>query len=122
MSSTLNPPLPESELIATLDDLVATDEVQANCMFQLAIILARIALEPASEIYKEDTAQSLLALIRSKPKSNVVPALRPRRFGGTTLGAPDPLVLMGPHDPSIAGETWRPRRAEKARAPFDRQP
>ena len=77
MSPTLNPPLPESEIIAALDALVAGDEVQANCMFQLAIILARIALEPASELYKEDTAQSLLALIRSKPKSNVVPLFGP---------------------------------------------
>lgn len=77
MSSTLNPPLPDSELITTLDQLVVADEVQANCMFQLAIMLARIALEPASEIYKEDTAQSLLALIRSKPKSNVVPLFGP---------------------------------------------
>ncbi len=73
MSSTLNLPVPELELIATLDELVAAEDMQANCMFQLAIMLARIALEPASELYKEDTAQSLLALIRNKPKSNVVP-------------------------------------------------
>ena len=56
-----------------LDELVASEDVQANCMFQLAIMLARISLEPAPEIYKDDTAQSLLGLIRSKPKSNVVP-------------------------------------------------
>ncbi len=77
MSPTSNPPLRESELTTTLDELMAADEVQANCMFQLAVMLARIALEPASEIYKEDTAQSLLALIRSKPKSNVVPLFGP---------------------------------------------
>ena len=77
MSPTLNLPVSESDLVALLDDLVAGDEVQANCMFQLAIMLARIALEPASESYKDDTAQSLLALIRSKPKSNVVPLFGP---------------------------------------------
>ena len=73
MSSTLNLPLKESELIATLDELVAVEDMQANCMFQLAIMLARIAIEPAPEHYKDETAQSLFALIRNKPKSNVVP-------------------------------------------------
>ena len=77
MSSPMNLPLQETDLVAMLEELVAADEVQANCMFQLAIMLARIALEPASELYKEDTAQSLLALIRSKPRGNVVPLFGP---------------------------------------------
>ncbi len=67
-------------------------------MFQLAIMLARIALEPASELYKEDTAQSLLALIRSKPKSNVVPLFGAGALDGPSFGAPDAVVLTGPHD------------------------
>ncbi len=86
MSSPVNETLQETDLIAILDDLVASDDVQANCMFQLAIMLAHISLEPAPESYKEETAQSLLALIRSKPKSNVVPL-----FG---FGAPSERPLV----------------------------
>ena len=82
----MNLPLQETDLVAMLEELVAADDVQANCMFQLAIMLARISLEPAPESYKEDTAQSLLALIRGKPKSNVVPL-----FG---LGAPAERPLV----------------------------
>ena len=41
-------------------------------MFQLSLILARIALEPFADSYKEATEQTLLGLIRSKPKNNVV--------------------------------------------------
>ena len=47
MSSSANPPLQETDLIAMLDELVAAEDVQANCMFQLAIMLARISIEPA---------------------------------------------------------------------------
>ena len=72
MSFSINESSQETDLIAILEELVASDDVQANCMFQLAIMMARISLEPAPESYKEESAQSLLALIRSKPKSNVV--------------------------------------------------
>ncbi len=72
-----------ADVEATLDTLAANDATQSNCMFQLALMLARIAVEPVSEGFKDDTAQALLALIRAKPKSNVL-----RMFGeGPSLEA-----------------------------------
>ena len=59
-----------------LDDLLATEQQQANCMFQLALMLARISLEPVSEGYKDEMAQALLGLIRAKPKGTVVQLFR----------------------------------------------
>ena len=61
-----------------LDRLVMSKATQSNCMFQLAIMLARISVEPCAETYKESSAQALLGLIRDKPKSSVV-----RLFGTT---------------------------------------
>ena len=55
-----------------LDQLASREDVQSNCMFQLAFMLARIAVEPGAEAYKDETAQKMLGLIRDKPKSNVV--------------------------------------------------
>lgn len=55
-----------------LDDLLASEQQQSNCMFQLSIMLARIAVEPVSEDFKDQAAQTLLGLIRSKPKSSIV--------------------------------------------------
>lgn len=77
MSSTPNPA--GSEVGALLDQLAAAPDVQSNCMFQLALMLARVAMEPCPDAYKEETGQALLALIRAKPKSNVV-----RLFGAVT--------------------------------------
>ena len=55
-----------------LDRLGAREDVQSNCMFQLALMLARIAVEPGAEAYKDEAAQKMLGLIRDKPKTNVV--------------------------------------------------
>ena len=55
-----------------LDQLTAVEAVESNCMFQLALMLARIAVEPCAEAYKEEAAQALMGLVRAKPKSNVV--------------------------------------------------
>ena len=55
-----------------LEELLAMEQQQSNCMFQLSVMLARIALEPTSENYKDEMAQALLGLIRSKPKSSIV--------------------------------------------------
>ena len=55
-----------------LDDVAGREDVQSNCMFQLALMLARIAVESGAESYKDETAQTMLGLIRGKPKSNVV--------------------------------------------------
>ena len=66
------------DLEIMLDDLLALEQQQSNCMFQLSLMLARIALEPVSENFKDETAQVLLGLIRSKPKSSVV-----QLFGAT---------------------------------------
>ena len=78
------------DLDIMLDDLIGAELQQSNCMFQLALMLARIALEPVSESYKDEMAQALLGLIRSKPKSSVV-----QMFGGarpTTSTAPRMLA------------------------------
>ena len=63
---------PEIEMREALDRLAASAATQSNCMFQLALMLARIAAEPCAESYKEEAAQALLGLIRAKPKSNIV--------------------------------------------------
>ena len=60
------------DVSALLDCLAAAEGVESNCMFQLAVMLARIAIEPGAQIYKEEVAQALLGIIRNKPKSNVV--------------------------------------------------
>ncbi len=72
MSAMSNRPHFDASIAHMLDELVAAEPVQSNCMFQLSLMLARIAIEPCSETYKEETAQALLALIRAKPKSNIV--------------------------------------------------
>ena len=63
-----------------LDDLAASEQHQSNCMFQLSLMLARIALEPVSEDYKDQMAQALLGLIRSKPKSSIVQLFGAKRL------------------------------------------
>ena len=55
-----------------LDDLGVREDVQSNCMFQLALMLARIAVESGAGAYKDETAEKMLGLIREKPKTNVV--------------------------------------------------
>lgn len=70
MSATTNQP--DTETVALLDRLASGAAVQSNCMFQLALMLARIAIEPCAEAYKDETAQAMMGLIRTKPKSNVV--------------------------------------------------
>ena len=63
----------DPEVADALDRLAASAAMQSNCMFQLALMLARIAAEPCAETYKAEAAQALMDLIRAKPKSNVVP-------------------------------------------------
>ena len=74
---------------ATLDILAANDATQSNCMFQLALMLARIAVEHVSEGFKDDTAQALLTLIRAKPKSNVL-----RMFSDGTTPEASPALMV----------------------------
>lgn len=76
---------PETEIGDALDRLAASATTQANCMFQLALMVARIAAEPCADTYKEEAAQALLGLIRAKPKSNVV-----RLFGAPGAAADEP--------------------------------
>ena len=78
-----------TEVEAILDTLAANDATQSNCMFQLALMLARIAVEPVSEGFKDDTAQALLSLVRRKPKSNVL-----RIFGEGPQGQPEPPAAL----------------------------
>lgn len=69
----------DGDTATLLDRLAAAENTQSNCMFHLAIMLARIALEPCAEAYKGTASQALLGIIRDKPRSNVV-----RLFGGPT--------------------------------------
>ena len=80
------------DLEISIDDLLASEQHQSNCMFQLSLMVARMALEPGSESFKDDMAQAMLELIRSKPKSNVV-----KIFGHTrAIEAEAPrLFLLG---------------------------
>ena len=70
MADVIRPDVIDLEIM--LDDLAAEEQQQSNCMFQLSLMLARIALEAVSENYKDEMAQALLGLIRSKPKTGVV--------------------------------------------------
>ena len=76
---------PETEIGDALDRLAAAATTQSNCLFQLALMVARIAVEPCAESYKEETAQALMGLIRAKPKSNVV-----RLFGAPRAAVDEP--------------------------------
>lgn len=80
------------DIAASIDRLAADEAVQSNCMFQLALMVARIAAEPGAEVYKEEAAQALMALIRAKPKSNVV-----RLFGARSGAdaAPSTMRVVG---------------------------
>ena len=62
----------EADVAETLDRLASCAAMQSNCMFQLALMVARIAAEPCAETYKAEAAQALMDLIRAKPRSNVV--------------------------------------------------
>ena len=61
-----------ADVLASLDRLTDVEAMQPNCMFQLALMVARIAIEPGPETFKEECAQALLEVVRAKPKSNVV--------------------------------------------------
>ena len=52
-----------------IDDLQASEQEQSNCMFQLSLMVARLALSPLSEIYKDEVSQALLEFVRAKRKS-----------------------------------------------------
>ncbi len=60
------------DISAALDQLAVGEAVQSNTMFQLALMVARIAVETCQETYKDEAAQTLMGVIRAKPKSNVV--------------------------------------------------
>ncbi len=55
-----------------LTEVASYEGAQTNCMFQLALMVARIAVEPCPDNYREEAAQALMGLIRAKPKGNVV--------------------------------------------------
>ena len=74
----------DAETADALDRLAASAAMQSNCMFQLALMVARIAAEPCAESYKAEAAQSLMDLIRAKPKGNVV-----RLFGAPPAALSD---------------------------------
>ncbi len=52
-----------------IDDLQGSEQQQSNCMFQLALMAARIAISTVSEEFKDQAAQTMLELVRAKRKS-----------------------------------------------------
>ena len=80
-----------------LDRLAGAEEVQSNCMFQLALMLARIALEPCAESYKAEAAEEMLAMMRKKPKTNVV-----RLFGSKSADRSNALRATSRCNPTVA--------------------
>lgn len=66
-----------------LDRPARSEAVQSNGMFQLALMLARVAAEPCPELYRQATAHALPGLIRAKPKTDVLRLFR----GGPKPGA-----------------------------------
>ena len=90
-------PIVAGDIAATLDQLAVDAAVQSNTMFQLALMVARIAVAPCQEAYKEEAAQALMGVIRAKPKSNVV-----RLFGNR------PCVQALPAAERAAGQGHRP--------------
>lgn len=67
---------PSDGIDALLDRMASDAAVQANCAFQLALMVARISLEPGSEAFQEESANVLMDLMRSRARSNVVPLFR----------------------------------------------
>ena len=63
-----------SVLESMIDDLQASEQQQANCMFQLSLMVAKLALSPVSEGYKDEASQTLLELVRAKRKGAPVVA------------------------------------------------
>ncbi len=63
-----------SDLENIIDDLQASEQQQGNCMFQLSLMVARLALSPVSEEYKDQASQTLIELVREKRKSAPVVA------------------------------------------------
>ena len=59
-----------AEIGPTLDLLASASDVQSNCMFQLAIMLARIAVEPCPESYKDASAQAMRRLVETVTATN----------------------------------------------------
>lgn len=55
-----------------LDAAADHADARNNCMFQLCLMLARVAVGEVDEAYKQMAAQRLLAILRDKPANNVV--------------------------------------------------
>ena len=58
-----------SDLENMIDDLQASEQQQSNCMLQLSLMVARVALSPLSEEFKDHASQTMLELVRAKRKS-----------------------------------------------------
>ncbi len=79
-----------ADVEATLDTLAANDATQSNCMFQLALMLARICRRAGfRRRSKTRRRKRLLALIRAKPKSNVL-----RMFSDDPTPEPAPALMV----------------------------
>ena len=62
-----------------IDVLQASEQGQSNSMLQASLEVARLALSPMSEDYRDHACHDMLELIRAKRKS--APVVSPTRFG-----------------------------------------
>ena len=67
-----------SELEKMIEELEVSEQHQSNCMLQLSLMVARLALSQISEDFKDDASQTMLELIRAKRKS--APVVTHTRF------------------------------------------
>ena len=55
-----------------IDDLQASELQQSNCMLQLSLMVARLALSSTCEDYKDYASQIMLELVRAKRQDAAV--------------------------------------------------
>ncbi len=55
-----------SDLESMIEGLEACEQHQSNCLFQLSLMTARLALSPLSEGNKDQASQALLEFIRGE--------------------------------------------------------
>lgn len=61
-----------NDLENMIDDLQASEHQQSNCMLQLALMVARLALSSTCEEYNDHASQTMLELVRAKRRDSPV--------------------------------------------------
>ena len=66
------------DLEILIEDLLASEEQQSNCMLHLSLMVARLALSSVSEDFKDHASQIMLELVRAKRQD--APVIKHSRF------------------------------------------